>query len=114
MRSNQQRLANNMAGIEFVACMEVIKEFLQKNWKHSQIHRHLRQEGKITMSYGAFCYHMRRLSLDRHRPEEQSPAPKAKPTPPASKPLPPSGPRIVNSAKEPFPDPRKMSLEDGI
>ena len=103
-----------MAGIEFVACLETIKEFLQKGWKHSQIHRHLKQEGKITMSYWAFCYHMRRLSLDKHRPGEQLSVPKAKPTPPVSKPLPSSGPRIVNSAKEPFPDPRKMSLEDGI
>ena len=114
MSSEQPRLANNMAGIEFVACLEIIKEFLQKSWKHSQIHRHLRQEGKITMSYEAFCYHMRRLSLDRYRPKEQPPAPKAKPASPASKPLPPSGPRIVNTAKEPFPDPRKMRPEDGF
>lgn len=114
MTSERQRLANNMAGIEFVACLEEIKEFLQKSWKHSQIHRHLRQEGKITMSYGAFCYHMRRLSLDRYRPEEQLPVPRVRPAPPAPKPLPSSGPRIVNTAKEPFPDPRKMSLEDGI
>ena len=34
--------------------------------------------------------------------------------PPAPKTPPSSGPRIVNSAKEPFPDPRKMRVEDGI
>lgn len=74
MSSEQKPLSNNMAGIEFVACLEVINEFLHKNWKHSQIHRHLKQEGKITMSYGAFCYHMRRLSMDKHRPGEAPPA----------------------------------------
>lgn len=50
MTSEQKRLPHNMAGIEFVACLEAIKEFLQKSWKHSQIHRHLKDEGKITMS----------------------------------------------------------------
>ena len=35
-------------------------------------------------------------------------------TPPTAQSPQSSGPRIVNSAKESFPDPRKMSLEDGI
>ena len=78
MAAEGKRLSNNMAGIEFVACMETIKEFLQKSWKHSQIHRQLKQEGKITMSYGAFCYHMRRLSLDQHKPGETPPPVQAK------------------------------------
>ncbi|SFW72770.1 hypothetical protein SAMN02910291_02770 [Desulfovibrio desulfuricans] len=34
MESEQNRLSNNMAGIEFVACLEAIKEFLEKSWKH--------------------------------------------------------------------------------
>ena len=55
MASDQKRLSNNMAGIEFVACLETIKEFLHKSWKHTQIHRHLKDEGRITMSYGAFA-----------------------------------------------------------
>ena len=78
MAAEGKRLSNNMDGIEFVACMETIKEFLQKSWKHSQIHLQLKQEGKITMSYGAFCYHMRRLSLDQHKPGETPPPVQAK------------------------------------
>lgn len=113
MKSESGRLSNNMAGIEFVAFLETIKEFLQKSWKHSQIHRHLKQEGKITMSYGAFCYHMRRLSLDKHRPEEARPAPKPKTAPvPPVRPL--GGPRHISAPNNKFPNPRDMNPEDAI
>ena len=113
MASDRERLANNMAGIEFVACLETIKEFLQKSWKHTQIHRRLKDEGRITMSYGAVCYHMRRLSLDRHRPGEQLPAAKPKPapimTPPHS-----TGPRHITAPSNKFPDPRDMNPNEAI
>ena len=109
MPSEQERLSNNMAGIEFVACLETIKEFLQKNWKHSQIHRHLKQEGKITMSYGAFCYHMRRLSMDKYRPGEAQPAAPAKPvrTPPVQ-PARPTQPKIIKPSSDTLQDPRTV------
>lgn len=113
MGIEQKRLSNNMAGIEFVACLEAIKEFLEKSWKHSQIHRHLKQEGKITMSYGAFCYHMRRLSMDKHRPGEPSPAAPVKKvlqTPPSR----PAGPRHITPSSNKFPDPRDMNPEEAI
>lgn len=113
MATESKRLSNNMAGIEFVACLETIKEFLQKSWKHSQIHRHLREEGKITMSYGAFCYHMRRLSLDRHRPSEQQPDAKPKPVPIAATPR-LTGPRHVAAPSSKFPDPRDMNPNEAI
>lgn len=113
MASEQKRLSNNMAGIEFVACMEIIKEFLQKSWKHSQIHRHLKGEGRITMSYGAFCYHMRRLSLDKHRPGEQQPAPKPKPIP-LEAPARSIGPRHVTASGGRFPDPRDMNPDEAL
>lgn len=113
MGSEQKRLSNNMAGIEFVACLEAIKEFLEKSWKHSQIHRHLKKEGKITMSYGAFCYHMRRLSLDKRRPGEAPPKvkPKAALAPPVRQ---NSGPRHIAAPSNQFPNPRDMSPEDAI
>jgi len=113
MEPERNRLSNNMAGIEFVACLEAIKEFLEKSWKHSQIHRHLKQEGKITMSYGAFCYHMRRLSLDKHRPGEAPPKakPKAAPVSPV-RPL--AGPRHIAAPSNQFPNPRDMNPEDAI
>ena len=109
MGSDQKRLSNNMAGIEFVACLEAIKEFLQKSWKHSQIHRHLKDEGRITMSYGAFCYHMRRLSMDKHRPGEALPATPAKPvrTPPVP-PVRPSQPKIIKPSSDTLQDPRTV------
>jgi hypothetical protein len=113
MSSERERLSNNMAGIEFVACLETIKEFLQKSWKHSQIHRHLKKEGKITMSYGAFCYHMRRLSMDKHRPGEAQPAPPAKVVRTPSH-VRPSGPRHIMPPSNKFPDPRDMNPDEAI
>lgn len=113
MAAEGKRLSNNMAGIEFVACMETIKEFLQKSWKHSQIHRQLKQEGKITMSYGAFCYHMRRLSLDQHKPGETPPPVQAKKIAPA--PVRPSaGPRHVTTSGSAFPNPRDMNPDEAL
>ena len=113
MSAERERLSNNMAGIEFVACLEIIKEFLQKNWKHSQLHRHLKQEGKITMSYGAFCYNMRRLSMDKHRPGEAQPTAPVKVvrTPP---PVRSSGPRHIMPSSNKFPDPRDMNPDEAI
>ena len=113
MDAEQKRLSNNMAGIEFVACLETIKEFLQKSWKYSQIHRRLKDESKITMSYGAFCYHMRRLSLDKHRPDEQQPALKPKLTPLAT-PERFAGPRRVAASSGKFPDPRDMNPDEAL
>lgn len=112
MPSERKCLPNNMAGIEFVACLEDIKELLRQSWKHSQIHRQLKQEGKITMSYGAFCYHMRRLSLDKYRPGEEKPA-----TPPKaaqSLPVRPVAPRRIAASSGSFPDPRDMNLDDAF
>ena len=103
-----------MAGIEFVACLDSIKEFLQKGWKHSQIHRHLKREGKITMSYGAFCYHIRRLSMDKHRPGEPLPTALDKKVTPTPPPVRPVGPRHITPASNKFPDPRDMNPDDAI
>lgn len=112
MPSKRERLSNNVAGIEFVACMEIIKEFLQKNWKHSQIHRHLKQESKVTMSYGAFCYHMRRLAMDKHRPGEVQPA--APPKAVRTLPVRPSGPPRIVASNSKFPDPRDMNPDEAL
>ena len=114
MSSKRERLSNNIAGIEFLACLEIIKEFLQKSWKHSQIHRHLKQEGKVTMSYGAFCYHMRRLSMEKHRPGEPLPAAPVKKAALAPLSVRPVGPRHITPSSNKFPDPRDMNPDDAI
>jgi hypothetical protein len=114
MSPEPKRLSNNMAGIEFAACLENIKELLQKNWKHAQIYRHLKEEGKITMSYGSLCYHMRRLSLDRLRPsEEPPPTPRTPPLKPPA-PRPATGPRHVSPTSGKFPDPRDMNPDEAL
>ncbi len=112
MPSERKCLSNNMAGIEFVACLESLKELLRQSWKYSPIHRHLQQEGKITMSYGAFCYHTRRFSLDKYRPGEERPAAPVKAVP--SLPVRPATPRHITASSGKFPDPRDMNLDEAL
>jgi len=104
-----KRIPNNTAGIEFAAHLENIKEFLRLNYKAAHIHRLLKEDGKITMSYGAFCYQMRRLC------SENATKPKAPPknapvtqSIQAAPPRPQRQPGIIKTGPEPFPDPRNI------
>ena len=112
--------------MEFAACAEEIQSMLARCCTKRFIHAELTNKGHFTMAYVTFCQILQ-LAEKRgfdyqnlfHAPQKDGKTPSpatvqtSSPTP-AAKPLPASGPRIVNTAKEPFPDPRKMSLEDGI
>lgn len=107
-------LRRSMAYVQFLAQLEEIKSLLAQGYSKKLIHERLAEQQRISMAYVTFCQIMQKEI--RHdsstATKEQKPVSAAQP--PVSKPFPPSGPRIVISAKEPFPDPRKMSLEDGI
>jgi hypothetical protein len=109
-------LRHNMAKVEILGCLEKIEAMLAQGFSKRIVYEKLLEEKRLSMAYVTFC----KLTLRAER-SSLLPQPKAAPAPvqteiqpPAPKPLPSSGPRIVNTAKEPFPDPRKMSLEDGI
>ena len=82
------------------------------------IYERLLEEKRISMAYVTFCkLTVKAAKPSLHAPPQTNNSPtlvKAATPPPVARQDARSGPRIVNSAKEPFPDPRKMSLEDGI
>ena len=112
--------------MEFATCAEEIQSMLARCCTKRFIHAELTSKGHFTMAYVTFCQILQQAEKRGfdcqnlfHSPPKDNKTPSPAPVqtssqPPASKPLPTSGPRIVNTAKEPFPDPRKMSLEDGI
>ena len=111
-------LRHNMAKVEFLGCWEKIQSMLAQGFSKRIVYEKLLEEKRLSMAYVTFCkltLRAERSSLfPRQQPTAPAPMKAGSPQPPVSKPLPSSGPRIVNTAKEPFPDPRKMSLEDGI
>lgn len=102
-----------MAYVQFLAHFEEIKTLLAQGHSKKIVHERLTEQKLISMAYVTFCQILQKeIKNDARAPKEQKQT--SSQQQPASKPLPLSGPRIVNTAKEPFPDPRKMSLEDGI
>ena len=112
--------------MEFAACADEIQSMLARCCTKRFIHAELTSKGRFTMAYVTFCQILQQAEKRGfdyqnlfHSPQKGGNTPsharvQASSPPPAPKPLPTSGPRIVNTVKETFPDPRKMSLEDGI
>lgn len=111
-------LRHNMAKVEILGCLEKIESMLSQGFSKRIIYEKLLEEKRLSMAYVTFCKLTARIAKPSPLPfaqENTAPAPvqaarQSPPVPHTSH----SGPRIVNSTKEPFPDPRKMSLEDGI
>ena len=115
-------LRHKMAKVEFLGCQDNIESMLAQGFSKRIIYEKLLEEKRLSMAYVTFC----KLSAKAAQSPPSAPStPKTAPaTVKAAAPLPSSlshvrqdaqtGPRIVNATKEPFPDPRNMSLEDGI
>ena len=107
-------LRRSMAYVQFLAQLEKIKSLQAQGYSKKLIHEHLIEKKLISMAYVTFCQIMQK-EIQNDSPvalNEQKPVSTAQL--PTSKSRPSFSPRIVTSVKEPFPDPRKMSLEDGI
>lgn len=106
-------LRRSMAYVQFLAQLEEIKSLLAQGYSKKLIHERLTQEKLISMAYVTFCQIMQKeIQNDSPAPKEQKPVNTVQT--PAPKPTSRSGPRIIKSDKEPFPNPHTMSLEDGI
>ena len=111
-------LRHNMAKVEFLGCLESVVSMLAQGFSKRIIYEKLLEQKRLSMAYVTFC----KLSVKATTPSppalvqpNAAPDPiKVENPPPLTRPEVRPGPRIVNSAKEPFPDPRKMRLEDGI
>ena len=118
-------LRHNMAKVEFLGCLEKIESMLAQGFSKRIIYERLFEEKRLTMAYVTFCkLTVRAAQSSLHAAPQLNAAPvlekTVNPPPPASNPQPlasqspRSGPRIVNTAKDPFPNPRDMRPEDGI
>ena len=112
--------------MEFAACAEEIQSMLARCCTKRFIHAELTSKGRFTMAYVTFCQILQ-LAEKRgfdyqnlfHSPQKDGKTLSLAPVqisnpPPVPKTPPSSGPRIVNTAKDPFPNPRDMRPEDGI
>lgn len=118
-------LRHNMAKVEFLGCLEKIESMLAQGFSKRIIYERLFEEKRLTMAYVTFCkLTVRAAQSSLPVAPQLNAAPVLEktviPPPPASNPQPlaqqppRSGPRIVNTAKDPFPNPRDMRPEDGI
>ena len=111
-------LRHSMAKVEFLGCLEKVESMLAQGFSKRISYERLLEEKRLSMAYVTFC----KLSAKIAKPSLPLPFRSNDPPTPLKAATPPplarqdarSGPRIVNAAKEPFPDPRKMNLEDGI
>lgn len=110
-------LRHNMAKVEFLGCLEKIESMLAQGFSKRMVYEKLLEEKRLSMAYVTFC----KLSVKilHSSPPAASlpkiaPAPAKTESPPLARQDARSGPRIVNTAKESFPDPRKMRPEDGF
>ena len=118
-------LRHNMAKVEFLGCLEKIESMLAQGFSKRIIYERLLEEKRLTMAYVTFCkLTVRAAQSSLPVAPQLNAAPvlekTVSPPPPAPNPqtlaqqAPRSGPRIVNTAKESFPNPRDMRPEDGI
>ena len=124
MSGSKKRIPRNMARIEFLACREEIETLLSQGYDKRKIHARLIEKKKVSMSYDAFCKVL--LNASKNKLNIQTINMPSEPKPIELSPSHPihlsqskiatqnSGPRIITSNHEPFPNPRKMAVEDGI
>ena len=79
MTATRKKLNPGQAVVQFLALKSVIVEMRMQGHSHSAIYRTLRESGKITMSYEAFIYNVKRHvyqqtdtgSVTEHRARER-------------------------------------------
>ena len=85
MTATRKKLNPGQAVVQFLALKSVIVEMRMQGYSHSAIYRTLRESGKITMSYEAFVYNVKRHvyqqtdtgSVTEHRARERKKPPAA-------------------------------------
>lgn len=85
MTATRKKLNPGQAVVQFLALKSVIVEMRMQGHSHSAIYRTLRESGKITMSYEAFIYNVKRHvyqqkdtgSVTEHRARERKKHPAA-------------------------------------
>ncbi len=121
MEDKKQKIEFSTGRMEFIAVKDEIKRLCDSGISKTRIYKQMYESGKFTMHYNTFCYHLRKMNEAKQQYNDKSQQNKgvntnsqAERQPQVARQDTRTGPRIVNSTKEPFPDPRNMSVEDGI
>lgn len=96
------------ARVEYFACREEVEAMLVKGYSVRLVYECMREQGRVTCGYSAFCDYVRGGGKRLHSRKKDKP--KSAPPPP----LKTGGPIIVGGAGNAFPDPRKMDVTDAI
>ncbi len=54
--SDHKRIGRNMGRVELLAVRDTVTAMLEAGYDRKKIHRRLKEEGRVTMSYPTFCY----------------------------------------------------------
>lgn len=97
------------ARVEYRACRQDVEAMLARGYSIRMVYEHMKEEGRVSCSYSAFCDYVRGNGVRKHS-KRKKPPPQGSNRPLMER----SGPIIVQAKSEKFPDPRTMRVEDGI
>ena len=96
------------ARVEYFACREEVEVMISKGYSVRLVYDSMKEQGRVTCGYSAFCDYVRGNGKRQHSGKEKTK--NALPPPPPKT----GGPIIVGRARDSFPDPRKMDVNDAI
>jgi len=96
------------ARIYYYACREDVEAMLAKGYNIRNVYDHMKEQGRFSCGYSAFCDYVRGGGKRLHSKRGKSPKSAT------AAPVKNTGPIIIGRPKEPFPDPRTMDIKDCI
>ena len=93
--------------VEYRACQPDVEVMLAKGYSIRMVYEHLKEEGRVSCSYSAFCDYVRGNGTRKHS-RRKKPLPQANNRPLTER----SAPNIAQVKPGGFPDPRTMRVED--
>ena len=97
------------ARVEYFACREDVEAMLAKGYSARMVYEHMKEEGRVSCSYSAFCDYVRGNGIRKHS-RRKKPLPQVNSRPLTER----SAPNIAQANLGGFPDPRTMRVEDAI
>ena len=97
------------ARVEYFACREDVEAMLAKGYSARMVYEHMKEEGRVSCSYSAFCDYVRGNGVRKHS-RRKKPLPQVNSRPLTER----SAPNIAQANLGGFPDPRTMRVEDAI
>lgn len=61
MDTSKRKIARNAAKVEFLANAEEVTAMLDKGFNKLNVYKALAEQGRLTMSYRSFCWHLQQL-----------------------------------------------------